>query len=70
MRTIGKGDIEFYHATMVLNVAHKLATKPWDQLSYRSKQRLLDKSVDIIHGLLNNIEVQKQLRIFLSAISK
>ena len=66
MRRIGKADIEFYESHMVLQVAHALATKDWDTLSYRSKQRILDKSVDIIYLLLNNEHTQERLRLFLN----
>jgi hypothetical protein len=67
---VGRADIEFYYSALVLTVAHTFATKRWDQLSYRSKQRLLDKAVDILHDLLNSTAAQEQLRIFLTSTSK
>jgi hypothetical protein len=67
---VGKADIEFYYSALVLNVAYTLASKPWDQLSQRSKQRLLDKAIDILHGLLNDADAQDKLRMFLTSTSK
>ena len=62
---MNKADVEFYHSDAVLAVAAVLASKPYGQLSFRSKQRLLDKAVKVIQVLLSKpdslLKLQKQV---------
>ncbi len=60
---MNKDDIEFYEAGLVLTAARSML-KPredWDTLSYRRKQVLLDRSVGMLHALLNNPEALRRL---------
>ena len=65
MAYIGKADVEFYQGGLVLVVAKAIATKPYDTLSYRSRQRVLNKALDAVHDLLNDNDVKDKLRLFL-----
>lgn len=68
MRYINKADVEFYHGGMVMVVARTLPQKPYDELSHRSKQRVLNKAVDIVHALLNDPLVQEKIRLYVSQL--
>lgn len=59
VRMIGKEDVEFYHGGSVTIVARTLATKPWDELTFRARQRILDKAVLVVQALLNNSDTQR-----------
>ena len=58
---MNRADLEHYESVLVLTVAKKLANKPWDALSYRSKQRCLNKAGDILLELISNPECFKRL---------
>jgi len=47
---MNNADIEFYHAAIVMTLAKFLAPKnrKWDSLSYRTKQKYLNKAVEIV----------------------
>jgi hypothetical protein len=40
--------IEFYHSAEVLKVARTLGRKPYEELSFRARQRRLDKAVQVV----------------------
>lgn len=63
-RHIGRGDIEFYASKMVIQVSRSLTSRDFDSLSYRSRQRLLNKAVDIVSTLLNDETNQRFMRDF------
>jgi hypothetical protein len=64
MRSITKADVEHYYGGMVMTMARSLATKPWDDLTFRSRQRLLNKAVKALHAMLNNKECVSALFTF------
>jgi hypothetical protein len=68
MNVINKADTEFYYARMVLVTAETLAKKPWDSVSYRSKQRYLNKVVDVCNAIINNPEILIGLRARLKTL--
>ena len=48
---MSKGDIEFYHSILVLGLAESYTRKPWGTLSWRSRQRHLNRAVDCLYAL-------------------
>jgi len=64
-RSIGKSDIEFYHSHIVLTVAKILGDKPWNDITYRTRNRRLDRAVDIVHTLLNDQLTLEKLELYL-----
>lgn len=63
MRYIGRADAEFYESTMVLTTARTLTDRDWETLSYRSRQRLLNRAVSIVCALLNSNEVMRKMEL-------
>jgi hypothetical protein len=62
MNVINKADTEFYFSKMVLTTAERLANRPWDTVTHRSKQRYLNKAVTICQAIINDHEILVQLR--------
>lgn len=50
---MNKADIEFYKGAEVVAISRTLVPKnrTWDSLSYRTKQKYLNKAVEIIQKL-------------------
>ena len=64
-RQIGSGDIEHYYSGLVLKVAETLTTRDLNTLTHRSRQRLLNKGVQVVKAILNDPHSQSTLRIWL-----
>ncbi len=64
-KRIGKTDVEFYYGGVVMTVAKQLTTKNWESISYRWRQRLLNKAVDIVQSIMNDDNHQSSLYIWL-----
>ncbi len=54
MRTIGKADVEFYEAYLVLKAARAIPGVPYDDLSYAPRQRRLNAAVAVVQALMND----------------
>jgi hypothetical protein len=48
---MNKADLEHYHGGIVRSVAISLSRKPWESLSYRSKQIRLNHALSLLEGL-------------------
>lgn len=65
MARIGLKDVEFYYSALVLNVARSLAPD-YDHLTYRPRQRVLDKAVEIVTTMLNDDTCLRQMSQFVN----
>jgi hypothetical protein len=63
-RPIGRADMEFYESAIVLRMALLLSgytVEQWDALSYRARQRWLNRAVDASCALFNDANVVAHL---------